>query len=151
MKEKILMIFLYASLAILAWVLSASKEPNKSKIIQVSKPIDTLELVLNIIKEREGASCHTIGDSGKAYGCYQLHHGAIKDVNSHFKTNYRHKDAFKEDTARKISKLYLMLGRSIYVEKYAKEPTINQYLMMYNGGIHNGYRNKKTLKYLHKN
>lgn len=146
MKNNLLMILLYVAFAALAVVFSGSKKPL-TKIVEVSKA-DTIELILNIIKEKEGAGCCDVGDGGKAYGVYQIHKNAVKDVNKRFKTKYTHKDMFNENKARDVAKLYLKIGREYFIKKRKKEPTINEYLKMYNGGCFNGWNNRKAEKYI---
>ena len=126
---------------------SKKSEPKPKEVIKEVK-IDTLELVLNIIYEKEGGKSKFIGDSGKAFGSYQIHDCAVKDVNKRFKTNFRHKDMFNDVKAREVAKLYLKIGRDYFVKNRKREPTINEYLRMHNGGCFNGFNNLKTKKYI---
>lgn len=139
-----LIAFTYFSLLILfSIVIGGSHKPNKK--IHLSK-IDTLEKILDLILIKEGGK-NIVGDSGKAYGYFQIHKCCVLDVNKHFKTNYSHFDMFDSLKARKVAKLYLIKGRELFRKKHKKEPSEKQLLRIYNGG-YLGYKNPKTLKYL---
>jgi hypothetical protein len=144
-----LIAFTYFSLLIIFSVVIGGSHEPKGKInlpkIDKSKT-DTLEKILDLILIKEGGK-NIVGDSGKAYGYFQIHKCCVLDVNRHFKTSYSHFDMFDSLKARKVAKLYLLKGRELFRNKHKKEPTEKQLLRMYNGG-YNGYKNEKTLKYL---
>lgn len=91
-----------------------------------------------------------IGDNGKAYGVVQIHQICIDEVNMIYGTDYTHEDAFDTICAREIFNLTLEAGRQKYIKKYKKEPTKEDLIRMWNGGIYNGYRKKQTKKYYKK-
>jgi hypothetical protein len=147
-NQSIAWLSFYGITITMAIVISGSIKPQPKQLTKIVKTeIDTMELILNLILEKEGASAKFIGDGGKSYGSYQIQENAIKDVNKRFKTKYRHKDAFNKKKSKEIAKLYLKLGREDYIRKRGIEPTINTYLRMWNGGVYNGYNNVKTLNY----
>ena len=147
-NQSIAWLSFYGITIIMAIAISGSIKPKPKELTKIVKTeIDTMELVLNLIVEKEGASAKFIGDNGYSYGMYQIQENAIKDVNRRFKTKYRHKDAFNEKKSKEIAKLYLKLGREDYIRKRGEEPTINTYLRMWNGGVYNGYNSAKTLNY----
>jgi hypothetical protein len=147
-NQSIAWLSFYGITITMAIVISGSIKPQPKQSTKIVKTeIDTMELILNLILEKEGASAKFIGDGGKSYGSYQIQENAIKDVNKRFKTKYRHKDAFNKKKSKEIAKLYLKLGREDYIRKRGIEPTINTYLRMWNGGVYNGYNNVKTLNY----
>jgi len=147
-SQSVAWISFYSMMVALSIALGSSQKPKKQvEYICIDKPIDTIELVLGLILEKEGAHSKFIGDGGKSYGAYQIQENAIKDVNKRFKTKYRHKDAFNSKKSKEIAKLYLELGRQDYIKKRGQEPSINTYLRMWNGGAYNGYNCDKTLKY----
>lgn len=146
-NQSIAWVSFYGFMIFLAIFLGSSKQPKEAESFCYQTPIDTMELILGIILEKEGAKSRTIGDGGKSYGRFQIQENAIKDVNTRFKTKYRHKDAFNEKKAKEIARLYLEIGRQDYIKKRGTEPTINTYLRMWNGGAYNGYNCQKTLKY----
>ena len=147
-NQSIAWLSFYGITITMAIVISGSIKPQPKQLTKIVKTeIDTMELILNLILEKEGASAKFIGDGGKSYGSYQVQENAIKDVNKRFKTKYRHKDAFNKKKSKEIAKLYLKLGREDYIRKRGIEPTINTYLRMWNGGVYNGYNNVKTLNY----
>jgi hypothetical protein len=140
----------YGSLLVLSIMLGGSieqKEAVNKLANEKPKKVDSIELAVNRILILEGANCNTIGDSGKSYGCFQITKDCVKDVNRRFGTTYRHKDMFDSAKGRKVAYLYLKLGSELYEKKHSKSPTQTELLRMYNGGIYNGHRNKKTLKY----
>lgn len=147
-NQSIAWLSFYGITITMAIVISGSIKPQPKQLTKIVKTeIDTMELILNLILEKEGASAKFIGDGGKSYGSYQIQENAIKDVNKRFKTKYRHKDAFNKKKSKEIAKLYLKLGREDYIRKRGIEPTINTYLRMWNGGVYNGYNSVKTLNY----
>jgi hypothetical protein len=147
-NQSIAWLSFYGITITMAIVISGSIKPQPKQLTKIVKTeIDTMELILNLILEKEGASAKFIGDGGKSYGSYQIQENAIKDVNKRYKTKYRHKDAFNKKKSKEIAKLYLKLGREDYIRKRGIEPTINTYLRMWNGGVYNGYNSVKTLNY----
>jgi hypothetical protein len=148
MKSIILVIY-FIALFSLSLIFGSSKksQPAPIKVIEQVK-VDTMELVLNIIYEKEGGRSRYVGDSGRAFGSYQIHACAVKDVNKRFKTKYRHKDMFNDVKAREVARMYLKIGRDYFVRNRKREPTINEYLRMHNGGCFNGWNNTRTKKYI---
>jgi hypothetical protein len=91
-----------------------------------------------------------VGDHGKAIGILQIHNVAILDVNKHYKTSYRHKDAFNETKSERIFYYYIKLGIKLFKKKHGKPPTEQDIVRMWNGGIYSGYKNIKPIKYYKK-
>lgn len=91
-----------------------------------------------------------IGDNGRAWGIVQIHKIAVDDVNRIYGTWYDHEDAFDPVCAQEIFELYLMAGIKRFKKRYGKEPTEQDVVRMWNGGIYHGYKKRATLIYWRK-
>ncbi len=56
------------------------------------KPIDTICEILDNIVKIEAKSNNDIGDSGRAFGRYQIHLACVKDVNKRYHLRFTHTD-----------------------------------------------------------
>ena len=108
--------------------------------------IDFDKLINILIMVESKGNNYAIGDKGKAKGCLQIWKVVVTDVNSVYKTNYKHNDAFNKEKAKIICKLYLQHYGKIYKLNTGKEPTVEIYSRIWNGGP-KGYTNKKTINY----
>lgn len=127
MKTKLLIILLSLS----SFVFSS----NYSQIMTVLKHVETNDNV------------EAIGDNGKAFGVLQIHKICVDDVNRIYGTKYTHQDAFNESCAEEIFILYIDAGIKRFEKKYNKEPTEQDIVRMWNGGVYTGYKKQATLKY----
>lgn len=109
---------------------------------------EELTSIYNVIKYVEtNNNPRAVGDDGKAYGIVQIHWVCIKDVNKTFNTDFKHRDAFKEEYAKEIFNLYIHKGVRLFRKKYCRDPTEQEIVRMWNGGIYRGYLYKATVKY----
>jgi hypothetical protein len=149
-----LFVLLYACSIALAVILSASHEkriaPQIKPIPETKNKIDTMDLVLDRILILENSDTHAIGDSGRAFGCYQITKDCVADVNKRFKKRYTHQMMFNPIKAREVAEMYILIGNECYIKREKKQPTINTMLRNYNGGAYSGYKNPKTLQYIKK-
>lgn len=98
-----------------------------------------------IQKESKGVN-NAIGDNSRARGCLQIWEVVIIDVNRVYKTKYTHNDAFNRKLSIEICKKYLIYWGNVYKKKTNKEPTLEIYAKIWNGGPE-GYNKSETLKY----
>ena len=113
--------------------------------------VNNFEPIYEVLKELESNNTeNAIGDSGLAIGILQIHKSVIQDVNRYYGTDYTHKDAFDEVCSEEIFVLYISLGIKLYKKKYNKDPTEEDIVRMWNGGIYSGYRRDSTIKYYKK-
>lgn len=109
---------------------------------------EDLNQIFNVIKHVEtNNNPKAIGDDGRAYGVVQIHKVCILDVNKTFNTEFRHKDAFNVIISKEIFKLYIRKGVNLFKKKHCRDPTEQEIVRMWNGGIYKGYRYRGTLKY----
>jgi hypothetical protein len=87
------------------------------------------KLVPKLIKIESGGNTKAIGDSGRAKGCLQIWSCIILEVNSIYKTNYKHNDAFDKEKSKKICYLYLKHWSK--VKKVSDEKSL---AFLWNGG-----------------
>lgn len=106
-----------------------------SEIVQVLKYVET------------NNNPKAIGDNGNAYGILQIWEICIDDVNRTYNTSYRHEDAFDVTCSEEIFTLYINMLFERFRTKYNKEPTEEDIVRSWNGGIYKGYKNPKTVKY----
>lgn len=82
-----------------------------------------------------GCRSFAIGDGGRALGAFQLHAGAVKDVNSLLKTNYSHDEAMDEAKGRAIADAYVNKVIPHYLRHYRLPDTLENRLTAYNRGL----------------
>lgn len=123
------------SILILLSLSFALHSANVAEILPVLKLVESM------------GNTKSIGDNGKAYGILQIHKVCVDDVNRIYGTDYTHQDAFEENCAEEIFHLYLQAGIRRFVNKYKKEPTEQDVVRMWNGGVYSGYKRSTTIKY----
>jgi hypothetical protein len=129
MKTKLIILTLLLSLSF------SSYGGNFSEILPLLKQVET------------NGDIKAIGDDGKAFGILQIHKVCIDDVNRMYGTHYTHKDAFSERCSEEIFRLYINAGIDRFVAKYHTNPTEQDIVRMWNGGIYDGYSRRTTVKY----
>jgi hypothetical protein len=90
-----------------------------------------------------------IGDSGRAYGRYQIHDICVTASGLKNLLNYEQKDMFDSVKAERVFWAVMGINCHTYAQKYGKYPNYRDLVRMWNGGP-NGYQNKATLNYLKK-
>ncbi len=115
---------------------------------KVEEELIDLGYVVNLLKYTEtDLNLDAVGDKGKAFGVLQIHDICVRDVNRLYKTDYTHKQMFKEKLATEVTLLYLRAGIKRFKRLYKKNPTEEQVVRMHNGGIYKGYKIAETLRY----
>jgi len=77
---------------------------------------------------------NAIGDNGRAFGVAQIHEAVIIDVNSIYKTEYNHIDAFDPIKSKEIFIMYVRHWSNHYKNKTGKEIDIEVIVRIWNGG-----------------
>lgn len=104
-----------------------------------------------IVAQIESSNIATaVGDGGKAYGILQIHKICVDDINRIYGTSFLHHDAFDVCKSKEMFVLYLQAGIKRYVRLYNRQPTEEEVVRMWNGGIYQGYKRKSTIKYYRK-
>ncbi len=117
-------------------------------LLSLSSHATDLQQIYNIIKHVETNNReYAVGDNGKAYGVVQIHKICVDDVNRIYNTKYQHQDAFNVVCAKEIFNLYLTAGRVLYISKHKREPTEQDLVRMWNGGLYTGHLRHTTYKY----
>ena len=88
-----------------------------------------------------------IGDHGKAYGRYQVHIEAVKDVNRIYGTHYKHSDMFNREKAEDVLVKYLTFWGKYNKKHKGIEMSYKNLAAMWNGGGPRGYKNSNALQY----
>lgn len=115
---------------------------SEPKILVKETRID--KLINALIRVESSGKDWEIGDNGLAYGCLQIHNGAVIDVNEMFKQNFTHQDAFNREKAIQICKLYfLRYGRS-YEKRTGQKPDEEVLARIWNGGYGKYFKNKSA-------
>jgi hypothetical protein len=111
---------------------------------------DTDSDFINAIGEIETLNTDSlIGDSGKAYGRYQMHAVCVKGSGLEDLLNYQHKDMFDSVKAERVFWAAMGVHCYTYAQKYGKYPNYRELARMWNGGP-NGHKKQSTLNYLKK-
>ena len=109
---------------------------------------DSLPKIYNKIKLVESkGNPEAIGDGGKAFGEVQIHKIAVDDVNRLYGTSYTHEDSFDKICSEEIFSLYLTAGIDIFCKKFGRDPTEEEVVRMWNGGIYDGFKEETTIRY----
>ena len=110
-----------------------------------------LDEIYNILKYVESNNnSEAIGDGGMAYGEMQIHKVCVDDINRIYHTDYTHKEAFDVVHSRDMFHLYISHGIRLFRKRYCREPTEEDIVRFWNGGIYKGYKNPKTVPYYRK-
>lgn len=125
-------------LKILILAISLSSFPTKKDLTEIYNVIKFVETNNNP---------RAVGDDGRAYGILQIHWVCINDVNKTYNTEFRHRDAFDIETSKEIFNLYIHKGVRLFREKHSRDPTEQEVVRMWNGGIYKGYQYKATFGY----
>lgn len=123
---------------ILIFLISISSFANVSELSSISTVLKLVE---------SGGDPLAIGDSGKAYGILQIHKITVDDINRIYGTTYTHQDAFDEVCSEEMFFYYINAGIKRYVNRYNRQPTEEEIVRFWNGGIYKGHRIDATVKY----
>jgi len=107
-------------------------------------------LITLLISIESGGNDSAIGDGGKAYGCLQIHAGAVADYNRLTGSSITHADCFDREVSIAVFKAYV--GHYATFKRLGRKPTMEDAARIWNGGP-NGYKKACTLPYagkLHK-
>ena len=143
------------SLLISAIIYAGSKPKQQHEVIVKTVYItrdtcDTDSDFINAIGEIESLNTDSlIGDSGRAYGRYQIHDICVKGSGLKDLLNYQHKDIFDSVKAERVFWAVMGINCHTYAQKYGKYPDYRELARMWNGGP-NGYQYESTLNYLKK-
>lgn len=105
-----------------------------------------LSILLILEQPQKGHSIH--GDNGDAIGPYQIHKEVVVDVNRFYGTKYTWESCAKIKIAKDVCEKYLRMwcGK----DRIGREPTVETYLRIWNGGPHGHKRIKATQAYVNR-
>jgi hypothetical protein len=140
--------------ALIAAVIYAGSKPEPEVIVKTiyitRDTCDTDSDFINAIGHIETQNTDSlIGDSGRAFGRYQIHDVCITGSGLKNLLNYQHKDMFDSVKAERVFWAVMGINCHVYAQKYGKYPDYGELARMWNGGP-NGYQNEATLNYLKK-
>ena len=140
--------------ALIAAIIYAGYKPKPEvivKTIYITKDTcDTDSDFINAIGQIETLNTDSlIGDSGRAYGRYQIHDVCVTASGLKNLLNYQHKDMFDSVKANRVFWAVIGINCHTYAQKYGKYPDYGDLVRMWNGGPL-GYQNEATLNYLKK-
>jgi len=140
--------------ALIAAIIYAGYKPKPEvyvKTIYITKDTcDTDSDFINAIGHIETLNTDSlIGDSGKAYGRYQIYDICVTASGLKNLLNYEHKDMFDSVKAERVFWAVMGINCHTYAQKYGKYPDYSDLVRMWNGGPL-GYQNEATLNYLKK-
>jgi len=118
-------------------------QTKKKKMETVEQKVEKLIPFLKKIESNNNPNAKGDYLNGKprSLGILQIRKGVIDDVNQHYNTNYKHKDAFDIKKAEDICKKYI----SLYT-KNIKDPSYEILARIWNGGP-KGYTRNITNEY----
>ena len=140
--------------ALIAAVIYAGSKPEPEVIVKTiyitRDTCDTDSDFINAIGHIETLNTDSlIGDSGRAFGRYQIHDVCVTGSGLKDLLNYQHKDMFDSVKAERVFWAVMGINCHVYAQKYGKYPNYGELARMWNGGP-NGYQNEATLNYLKK-
>lgn len=89
------------------------------------------------------------GDNGRAVGPLQIQPAVVADVNRIAGTHYTLEDRRDFGKSQEIAKIYLSYWAERYAWTTGREPTLEVYCRIWNGGPY-GWNKKSTLAYWRK-
>jgi len=150
MKESILFILLIAA------VIFAGNKPQAKpevivKTIYITKDTcDSDSDFIRAIGQLETLNTDSlIGDSGRAFGRYQMHDVCVTASGLKSLLKYEHKDMFDSTKAERVFWAVIGINCHTYAMKNGHYPNYDELARMWNGGP-NGHNMKATLNYLKK-
>jgi len=140
--------------ALIAAIIYAGYKPKPEvyvKTIYITRDTcDTDSDFINAIGEIETLNTDSlIGDSGRAYGRYQIYDICVTASGLKNLLNYEHKDMFDSVKSERVFWAVMGINCHTYAQKYGKYPEYSDLVRMWNGGPL-GYQNEATLNYLKK-
>lgn len=99
-----------------------------------------------LIMVESGGDPKEVGDNGKAVGVLQIHTIVIDDVNRIYGTDFRYEDRLDPVMSEKVCRLYLAYWGLKYKQEMGKDPTLEVYARIWNGGPR-GWNKYSTEKY----
>ncbi len=104
--------------------------------------------IMEVLKMVESRNDHKAVSPNKAYyGVLQIGKVCIREVNRLYGTNYTHRDAFSVSKSEEIFIKIITAGIDRFRVRYKREPTEEDIVRMWNGGIYTGYKTSFTKKY----
>ena len=142
---------LILTLAFLGMTITAhpvSKNNFDVRQVKESQGTDMVHRIMKVLKMVESRNDHKAVSPNKAYfGILQIGKQCIKEVNRLFGTTYKHKDAFVVTKSEDIFLKIISAGVTNYKKVHKKDPSEEDIVRMWNGGIYNGYKVSSTKKY----
>jgi len=112
---------------------------------------DLVYRIMEVLKMVESRNDHKAVSKNKAYfGILQIGRQCVREVNRLYGTTYKHKDAFVVSKSEDIFLKIIRAGVKNYRKNYKKDPTEQDIVRMWNGGIYNGFKADYTKKYYNK-
>lgn len=119
--------------------------------LTITASAEDLDEVMEVLKYVETLNDPSaVGDGGGSYGVLQIQAACVEDVNRYYGTKYTHDDMFNVACAEEVFKLYSKMGIQRYIKKYGVEPTTEDIVRNWNGGIYQGHYINATRKYYKK-
>ena len=117
---------------------SCYTEPNLCEIREVLKYVES------------NNNPKAISPSGEGYGVLQIRKICIDDVNRYYGTDYTHEDAFNVAYSEEIFNLYISILYKRFERFRGREPTEEEIVRSWNGGIYQGFKIDATIPYYEK-
>lgn len=146
-KVSLILLFLIVSCSIQTPKTSLQNVMFTSSEVNVEKVKDPLIGIIEKLMLIETNGVDLVGDGGRALGCLQIHPIAVKEYNLTYGTDYKHKQMMDKETSVEVCIGLLNKGIDMYKKKYSKEPSEEDIVRMWNGGIYDGYKKQSTKKY----
>ena len=102
-----------------------------------------------MVVETQG-NADAIGDNGTAFGILQIRSICVRDVNRIYKVNFEHKKMFDVETSKNVFMAYMGHGWAHFVKRHGYDPSEQDLVRMWNGGIYTGYQRESTEPYYQK-
>ncbi len=117
------------------------KQESSSLIYDIMK-------VLKLVESRGDSKA--VSKNKRFVGILQIGKQCIQEVNRLYGTTYTHKDAFVISHSEDIFVKAITAGINRYKRLHKKDPSEEDIVRMWNGGIYNGYSKASTKKYYNK-
>lgn len=146
--KKLILTLAFLGMTLVCYPLSKNNFDVRQK---ESESPDMIYRIMKVLKMVESRNDHKAVSPNKTYyGILQIGKQCIREVNKIYGTSYSHRDAFIVHKAEDIFLKTIKAGVKDYRKRYKRDPSEEDIVRMWNGGIYNGYNVSSTKKYYNK-
>lgn len=146
--KKLILMLAFMGMTVVSYSQSKNNFDVRQELTQESEDSTMIHKIMKVLKMVESRNDHkAVSPDNSYYGILQIGKICIKEVNRLYGTSYTHQDAFSVSKSEDIFIKIITAGIEYYRDKYNRDPSEEDIVRMWNGGIYNGYNVSSTKKY----